>query len=63
MRKMIDCRDHPSETRCSLVLIGEEDEVLRAATAHAISVHGHTDSPELREQLRKSLKNEMPQPA
>ncbi|MGW5118427.1 DUF1059 domain-containing protein [Streptomyces noursei] len=63
MRKMIDCRDHPSETGCSLVLIGEEDEVLRAATAHAISVHGHTDSPELREQLRKSLKNEMPQPA
>ncbi|MFE3649221.1 DUF1059 domain-containing protein [Streptomyces sp. NPDC057579] len=63
MRKMIDCRDHPSETNCTLVLIGEEEEVLRAATEHAIAVHGHTDSPELREQLRKSLRNEMPQPA
>ncbi|MFE6688843.1 DUF1059 domain-containing protein [Streptomyces sp. NPDC057743] len=63
MRKMIDCRDYPSETKCSLVIAGEEEEVLRAATAHAVSVHGHTDSSELREQLRKSLKNEMPQPA
>ncbi|MYT29062.1 MULTISPECIES: DUF1059 domain-containing protein [unclassified Streptomyces] len=63
MRKMIDCREHPSETHCSLVLIGEEEEVLRAATEHAISVHGHTDSPELREQLRKALRNEVPQPA
>ncbi|MCK7626970.1 DUF1059 domain-containing protein [Streptomyces sp. RS10V-4] len=63
MRKMIDCRDYPSETRCSLVIAGEEEEVVRAATAHAVAVHGHTDSPELREQIRKSLKNEMPQPA
>ncbi|MFB7636770.1 DUF1059 domain-containing protein [Streptomyces sp. NPDC056149] len=63
MRKMIDCRDYPSEKKCTLVIAGEEEEVLRAATAHAIAVHGHTDSPELREQLRKSLRNEMPQPA
>ncbi|MFK0293761.1 DUF1059 domain-containing protein [Streptomyces sp. NPDC090442] len=63
MRKMIDCRDHPSEKQCTLVIAGEEEEVLRAATAHAIAVHGHTDSPELREQLRKALRNEMPQPA
>ncbi|MEU5013891.1 DUF1059 domain-containing protein [Streptomyces sp. NPDC021749] len=63
MRKKIDCRDYPSETNCSLVISGEEEEVVRAATAHAISVHGHTDSPELRDQIRASLKNEMPQPA
>ncbi|WP_030413076.1 DUF1059 domain-containing protein [Streptomyces sp. NRRL S-1448] len=63
MRKKIDCRDYPSEMNCSLVIAGEEEEVVRAATEHAISVHGHTDSPELREQIRESLKNEMPQPA
>ncbi|MFG3118840.1 DUF1059 domain-containing protein [Streptomyces sp. NPDC048197] len=63
MRKKIDCRDYPSEMNCSLVISGEEEEVVRAATEHAISVHGHTDSTELREQIRESLKNEMPQPA
>ncbi|MFF8372305.1 DUF1059 domain-containing protein [Streptomyces lydicus] len=63
MRKKMDCRDYPSESKCSLVISGEEDEVVRAATAHAVSVHGHEDSPELREQIRSSLKNEMPQHA
>ncbi|ANZ19746.1 DUF1059 domain-containing protein [Streptomyces noursei] len=63
MRKLIDCRDHPSETRCTLVLIGEEEEVLRAAAEHAVSAHGRTDGPELRAQLRRSLRNETPQPA
>ncbi|WP_043263573.1 DUF1059 domain-containing protein [Streptomyces sp. CT34] len=63
MRKKIDCRDYPSETNCTLVIAGEEEEVVRAASEHAVSVHGHTDSPELREQIRSSLKNEMPQHA
>ncbi|WP_377268198.1 DUF1059 domain-containing protein [Peterkaempfera sp. SMS 1(5)a] len=58
MRKVADCRLHPSESGCTLTISGEEDEVLRAATEHACSVHGHTDSPELREQLRGILKDE-----
>lgn len=52
MRKVVDCRDFPSETNCSLAISGEEEEVVRAATEHAVSVHGHTDSPELRDQIR-----------
>jgi hypothetical protein len=32
-RTMADCRRWPSETSCSLVIIGEEDEVVRAAGA------------------------------
>jgi hypothetical protein len=40
---------------CSLTISGEEDEVLRAATAHAIDVHGHTDGEELRAGLRAAL--------
>jgi len=63
MRKKVDCRDYPSEMNCTLVISGEEEEVVRAATEHAVSVHGHTDSPELREQIRSSLKNEIPQHA
>jgi hypothetical protein len=54
-RMMADCRRFPSESNCSLVIIGEQDEVARAAVEHAISVHGHEDTPELRQQLREFL--------
>ncbi|MER7397559.1 DUF1059 domain-containing protein [Streptomyces sp. NPDC000151] len=63
MRKMVDCRDAPSEMNCTLAISGEEDEVVRAAAEHAVSVHGHTDSPELRDQIRSFLKDEVPQHA
>jgi hypothetical protein len=48
---MADCRRWPSESNCSLVIIGEKDEVIRAAAEHAASVHGHEDTPELRAQI------------
>jgi predicted small metal-binding protein len=54
-RMMADCRRFPSESNCSLVIIGEEDEVARAAAEHAVSVHGHEDSPEMRQQLLEFL--------
>jgi predicted small metal-binding protein len=60
MRKVADCRDFPSESGCTLTIAGEEDEVLRAAVEHAVSAHGHTDSAELREQVRGMLKDEVP---
>ncbi len=52
-RVMTDCRRFPSESNCSLVIIGERAEVEKAATEHAISVHGHPDTPELREQVKQ----------
>jgi hypothetical protein len=54
-RLMADCRRFPSESNCSLVIIGEEDEVIRAAAEHAASVHGHEDTPEMRAQIRDFL--------
>src|SRR5438309_1033689 len=33
-RVMTDCRRFPSESNCSLVIIGEQDEVERAAIEH-----------------------------
>jgi predicted small metal-binding protein len=57
-RKSIDCRDYPSEKNCSLKMAGAEDEVLDAAVQHAVSVHGHQNSPELREQIKSMLKDE-----
>ena len=54
-RMMADCRRFPSESNCSLVIIGEEDEVSRAAAEHAMSVHGHADTPQLHEDIQKFL--------
>lgn len=59
-RKASDCRDTPSVSGCTLYISGEEDEVLEAAVAHVISVHGHTDSPELRDEVKASLKDPVP---
>jgi len=57
-RKFINCREYPSDKNCSLRISGTEDEVLDAATQHAVSTHGHENSPELREQIRLLLKDE-----
>lgn len=63
MRKVADCRDMPSDTNCTLAISGEEEEVVTAAAEHAVSVHGHTDTPELREMIRSGLKDEVAQHA
>src|SRR5205807_1476507 len=55
-RMMIDCREMPSESGCTLALYGEEAELLRAAVAHAVDVHGHTDDAELRAGIRSALR-------
>ena len=59
-RKMIDCRKVPSDNGCTLTIAGTEDEVLDAATAHAVAKHGHEYTPELREMLRASLETAEP---
>jgi len=56
-RKVVDCRLYPSEIGCTLRIEGTEEEVLEAATHHAVTAHGHTNSPELREQLRTLIKD------
>jgi predicted small metal-binding protein len=62
-RKVADCRLMPSESGCTLMISGEEDEVVRAASEHAVSVHGHEDTPELRDQVRGMLEDEVAAPA
>jgi predicted small metal-binding protein len=53
-RKYIDCREFPSDTNCTVALSADsEDELLEAAVQHAVSVHRHEDSPELRSELKK----------
>jgi len=57
-RKFLDCREMPSENNCSLRISGTEEEVLKAGVEHAVSSHGHANTPELREQLRSIMKEE-----
>ena len=57
-RKIADCRRFESENNCTLTIIGEEDEVVASAAAHAVAAHGHEDTPELREQVRAMLEPE-----
>lgn len=57
MRHYIDCREFPSTMNCSVALSADnEQELLDAAVQHAVAVHGHTDTPELRQQLKKMFK-------
>ena len=57
-RKFIFCRAYPSEKNCSLKISGTEQEVLDAAVQHAVSAHGHKNTPELRKQIKSLLKDE-----
>ena len=57
-RKVIDCRNFRTDNNCTLTISGTEEEVLDLAVLHASTVHGHENTPELREQIRSMLKDE-----
>lgn len=60
-RKYIDCRQFPSEMNCTVAISADsEDELLEAAVQHAVAVHQHRDSPDLREQLRRTIRDGTP---
>ena len=62
-RKYIDCRLFPSASKCSVAISADtEDEVVDAAVQHAVSVHKHEDSPQLRKQIRACIKEGSPAP-
>jgi hypothetical protein len=57
-RKVIDCRRFPAEKPCSIAISGTEEDVVTLAVLHATTVHGHADSPELRQQIRSMLEDD-----
>ncbi|OWW19127.1 DUF1059 domain-containing protein [Noviherbaspirillum denitrificans] len=60
-RKYIDCREFPSDTNCSVALSADTDqELLDAAVQHAVTVHHHEDTPELRQQIKQMFKEGTP---
>jgi predicted small metal-binding protein len=61
MRKYVDCREFPSEMNCTLVIAASsEKELLDAAVAHAVAVHGHKDTAEFRAQLKQAFRDGTP---
>ena len=59
-RKYVDCREMPSESGCDLAMAGSEEHLVEAAAIHAVTAHGHEDTPELREGIRGAMKDEVP---
>ncbi len=60
-RKFIDCREYPSETNCTIVISADSaDELVEVAAQHAVTVHKHADSPELRAMIRSGVKEGTP---
>ena len=56
-RSYIDCREFPSDMHCTVAIAADsENELLDAAVQHAVAVHGHSDTPELRQQLAQLFK-------
>ena len=60
-RKFIDCRQFPSEMNCTIAISSDsEAELVEAAVQHAVAVHEHQDTPELRDQIRSMIKDGTP---
>jgi predicted small metal-binding protein len=55
----VDCRDYPSEMNCTVAISADtKEELVDAAVQHAVAVHGHHDSPQLRHELAKMIKTQ-----
>jgi predicted small metal-binding protein len=63
-RKFIDCREFPSEMKCSVAITADtEGELMEVAVQHAVAVHGHQDTAELRDQIKGAIKDGSPSEA
>ncbi|HSC34954.1 MAG TPA: DUF1059 domain-containing protein [Thermodesulfobacteriota bacterium] len=57
-RKVMDCGKNPSNTNCTLRISGKEEEIIPVAIYHAVTAHGHKNTPELEDQMRSMLEDE-----
>jgi predicted small metal-binding protein len=61
MRKYIDCREFPSESKCTIAISSDsEQELIDAAVQHAVAVHKHSDTPDLRAQIKTAVREGAP---
>jgi len=60
-RYFIDCRNHPSDTKCSVALAADtKEELLEAVVQHGTQCHGYQDTPEFREKIMREFKEGTP---
>lgn len=63
VRKYVDCREVPSDRKCTVAISADsEKELMEVAVQHAVQVHGHKDTPEFRQMLKKAIKDGSPRP-
>jgi hypothetical protein len=55
-RYSLDCREHPSDSNCSLYVEGTREELLPLAIHHVTTVHGHPDDAETRGFIEADMK-------
>ena len=56
-RYCIDCRDHPSDVKCTLAFSADtKEELMDVVMDHGVKVHGMEDTPEVRKGLAKEFK-------
>ena len=56
-RYCIDCRDHPSDIKCTMAFSADtKEELLNVVMDHGVKVHGMEDTPEVRKSLEKEFK-------
>jgi predicted small metal-binding protein len=60
-RKYIDCREIPSDSKCTVAISADtEQELIEVAVQHAVTTHGHQDTPQFRQQLTGAIKTGAP---
>lgn len=60
-RYFIDCRDYPSDVKCTLALVADtKEELLEAVVRHGRRVHGYKDTPEFRDKMVREFKEGTP---
>ena len=63
IRKYIDCREFPSESKCTVAIsAASEKELIEVAVRHAVKAHGHQDTAEFRQTLKQAIKEGSPPP-
>ena len=61
VRKYIDCREIPSESHCTVAISADnEDELVEAAVQHAVAVHHHYNTLELRRLIKRGIRQGTP---
>jgi predicted small metal-binding protein len=56
-QKLFICNDFQTQVICNYKCEGPNDEVINSAVDHVVTIHNMEDSPQLREDIEKSLKN------